>query len=513
MKLQQIISSFLVPLLTVPVYFALSACSPPAQETAPVAAPEEAVTPPSAEIPVSTATDSARALYEEGTYLMDVGRGVQAREKFLAAIAEDPGFALAYWGQSNVALSFAEFQQSLDAASEYAASATDAERKLIDINRSFLSNDSAKGVAMAMELVAAHPGSARAQLVLAGMLANQNDNEAARAANEAALALADNSAGALFALANNYLFGEPKDFTQAESWAQKIISAYPGEARGFELLGDIKRAQNDFGGALTAYKRASHVDPTLEAAAHKRGHVNSFLGNIDAARAAYDEAIAMAPVESKAGYAVYKAFTNIHGGDVAAALDELETLADQVEDMGTPADQVKGFQVFALTSAASAALHAGIMDRAAALVARRNALVIAIAEDVGTDDARRLQEANAHLWDGLLAAYAGNADGAIQHSNMISALVESDDNPRKMEPAHWLRGMNALQAGDYSAAVSELRNADHRNNMFIRYHLALAEAGDGNSDAAKKLFGEVARFNFNSVGFALVRIEAAARAE
>ena len=128
---------------------------------------------------------------------MDVGRGVQAREIFRAAAAEDPGFALAYYGQSNAALSFAEFQHSLDTATEHSEGISDGERMLIDINRSFLSGDAAAGLALAQELVEKYPESARARTVLAGMQANQNDNLGARASNEKALELEENAPGAL----------------------------------------------------------------------------------------------------------------------------------------------------------------------------------------------------------------------------------------------------------------------------------------------------------------------------
>jgi tetratricopeptide (TPR) repeat protein len=169
-------------------------------------------------------------------------------------------------------------------------------------------------------------------------------------------------------------------------------------------------------------------------------------------------------------------------------------------------------QVFALNSAAFAAMHAGLFDRAEPIVARRNALQMSIAEDVGTDDARRLQEANCQFFDGLLAAYEGNAEGAAAHANALADLVEGDDNPRRYEPAHWVFGVSALKAGDYAEAVEQLRQADYANNMFVRYHLALAEEGLGNTEEAKKLFTEVASFNFNSVGFALTQEDAAARA-
>ncbi len=179
--------------------------------------------------------------------------------------------------------------------------------------------------------------------------------------------------------------------------------------------------------------------------------------------------------------------------------------------MGTPADQVKGTTVFTLTNQVTAALHAGLLDRAARIVERRNALQMAIAEDVGTDDARRLQQADCHVWDGLVAAYRGDAAAAADHAERYAALVVEDENPRKMEPFHWVLGMAALKQGDHAKAVEHLRQADHRNTMFIRYQLAVAEEGAGNADEAKRLFKEVAEWNFNSVGFALVHEEAARR--
>jgi len=475
------------------------------------AAPAETVSTAPVQIPITTDSATAKALYAEGEYFQDVGRGVKAREKFLAAISDDPSFALAYYGQSNAALSFAEFQHSLDAAVEHSEGISDGERMLIEINRSFLSNDAAAGLEVARKLVDKYPDSARARMVLAGMQASVNDNLGARASNQKALELEENAVGALVALANNNLFGDPTDFAAAESWANKLIAAYPKEARSYEILGDIKRAQNDLEAALVAYNSASQTDPTYELAAHKRGHVNSFLGNIEEARSAYDEAIALAPPESKASSAVYKGFTNIHGGDIPAAIDELEALTGNIESMGTPADQVKGLQVFALSSAALAAMHAGLFEWAELIVLRRNELQMAIAEDVGTDDARRIQAANGHFFDGLLAAFQGNAEGAAEHAAAIALLVKDDENPLKLEGAHWVLGKSALQAGDFALAVAELRQADHANNIFVRYHLAIAEEGNGNVEEAAKLFNEVAIYNFNSVGFALVRKDAATR--
>ena len=73
---------FVAGLLILPVV----GCAPPAvQEVAETAAVIE-------EIPVTSGSETAVALFNEGQYLLDVGRGVKARSKFQAAVTED-GFA------------------------------------------------------------------------------------------------------------------------------------------------------------------------------------------------------------------------------------------------------------------------------------------------------------------------------------------------------------------------------------------------------------------------------------
>jgi len=463
------------------------------------------------EIPITTDSANARALYEEGEYLSDVGRNVQAREKFMAAVTEDPAFVRAHFDQSNVANSYKEFQMCLDQAGENIDAVSDGERLLVEINRTFLTNDTQRGVQLGSELVHTYPDSARAAIILAGMQGAMNDNQGARDSYSRALEIDPNSPGALMGIASNYLFSEPRDFAKAEEYAQKVTVAYPNEAKAYELTGDIMRAQNNLDAALEAYNQATAMDPSLAQAQHKKGHVNSFLGNFDDARAAYDAAIEVAEPENKAGFAPYRAFTYIHAGDIDTALDELEGVAENVEAMGTPADQVKGLQVFALSSEATVALYSGRFDRAASAIERRNQLQMEVAEDVGTDDARRLQEANCEMWDGLLAAYSGDTDAAFEHANTIAALVESDDNPRKMEAYHYVLGMAYLKQDNYEKAAEHLRQANYKNNMYIRYHLALAEEGVGNAEEARTFFADVAGYNFNSVGFALLREEAIER--
>jgi tetratricopeptide (TPR) repeat protein len=470
------------------------------------------VAPDTADIPYTTESETARILCEEGEYLSDVGRVAEARGKFIAAAAEDPAFVRAHYGQSNTAASLKEFQTCLDQAGVNIDTVSEGERLLVEINRTFLTNDVERGVELATDLFDAYPDSSRAAMVLASMYAAVNDNESSRAVYAGILEISPDSAGALMGIAFNYLFGEPRDFDLAEEYASRMTSAHPDEAKGYELLGDVKRAQNDLDASLAAYEMATERDPGLVQVQVKRGHISSFLGSFDDAFSAYDAAIAAATPETKATYAPYRAFTYIHSGDIETALDELEAVADNVEAMGTPADQVKGLQVFALTSRATAALYYGLFERAAASIGRRNQLQMEIAEEVGTDDVHRLQKVDCKQWDGLLAAFMGDFDAAVEHAERIAVLVESDNNPRKLEPYHYVMGMAYLKQGDLPKAAMHLRQADFENDMFIRYHLALAETGAGNPEQSAAFFADVANYNFNTIGFALLRSEARERA-
>lgn len=477
----------------------------PQEQAAPMAPAVE-------EIPVTTESQTAKRLFEEGQHLLDVGRLVAAREKFLAAITEDPGFAYAHLNRSNSALSFKEFQEALDDATAALEGKSDGERLLVEINKTFLTNDTDTGLKLAQELVQKYPNSPRAHLALAGIQTARNESPAARRSAQKALELDPKCVAAALAVGTSYLFGEPEDPAQAETYMRKAVELQPDEAKAYEGLGDAKRAQNELQAALEAYTQATDKDPGLAVAQLKKGHVNSFLGNIEEARAAYDAAVESAKPEQKAFYANYRAFTHIHAGEIQAALDELTELAGSVEEMGTPEDQVKGVQVFTLTNHATAALHQGALDQAAKAIEERNALQRRIGEEVGTEDSKRLQEADCLAWEGLLAAYQGNYELATKKAEENAKLLENDQNPRKLEAHHRVLGVAHLLQKNYAEAAEHLRQADHQNTIYVRYQLALAEEGAGNAEEAKKLFKEVAEWNFNSVGFALVRKDAARRA-
>ncbi|NIM48816.1 MAG: tetratricopeptide repeat protein, partial [Gemmatimonadales bacterium] len=353
-------------------------------------------------MPVTTSSDTAMAHFRQGQHAMDVGRFFDAREHFEAAVGADPAFALAHLRLANTANSTAEFMAGLESAEEHAASASEAEQILIQIARRGLDNDAEGQLQLAQRLVEIEPESPRAWLSLGGIQAGLNDIDAARASMMNAVELVSDFALAYAALGNSHLFSEPKDFDQAAVYMSRLVELEPDEASSHDLMGDAYRAQNDLTGARDSYTRAAELAPDDALPLQQRGHVNSFLGDYDAARGDYDAAIALGRGGQRASFAVYRALVGVHAGDPGAAVDELNQLVASIDGMGVPGP--RGLKIFALTTAAQISLHHGMFDAAESVLEQRATLLLEQAEQVGTDAALRGARANIAYFDGTLAA-------------------------------------------------------------------------------------------------------------
>jgi tetratricopeptide (TPR) repeat protein len=463
------------------------------------------------EIPVTTNSQSARMDFIAGQAALDRGDASQANSLFRAAVAADPDFTYGWFNLALASFSTEEFSASLKKAQASAGKASSGEQLLVQINQRFLDGDFDSQLSLANRLVREYPSSPRAWLALAGVQFGLNKFAEQRQSIAKAIELDPTLAAAPLAMGNSYLFNEPRDFAQAEKFFRQTISLNPGESNYWWSLGDVYRATNRLEEARDYYKRATLLDPNDGIAQLKLGHVDSFLGHYDEARADYDRGIATAEPVNKPFYANYKLFTWVHAGDSATAVRELEKLAGETDSMGLPDDQQTGAKVFALTNAATVALHTGMNDEAARVIGELAAVLRANAKAVGTEEFANIQEAQIAYFEGQLAARRGDYAQASKLAKKYSDLVAPQKNPRKMENYHDLMGLISFLQKKYPQAVAEYRQAD-LTNMYNKYHLAQALEAANQGAEARKIFKEVANWNFNTVGYALVRKDAIARA-
>jgi tetratricopeptide (TPR) repeat protein len=432
-------------------------------------------------LPVTTTSEAARVHYLRGLRDDDLGRGPDAHAHFAAAIAADSTFALAYLGAATTAGTAEEFRRNLELAERYATAASNAERLRVEIARLGLEGDVEGQLQRASQLVAGHAGNPRALLEQARILEGMNRIEESRGALSRALELAPSFFAAHVALANSYLFSEPRDLSRALGHARDAADLAPTEPLPHDVMGDVSRAQGDLPGARDAYTRAHERDPLLAGPLQQRGHVHAFLGHFAEARADYDSAAALGRVNERGIFKVFRGLVSVYAGDPRAAMAELNVLVARAPELGV-ADP-RAVRIFALTSVATIAIHTGAFPAADSALRRRTELLLGQAEAMGSPAFRRAQEANIAYFDGWLAARRGDYATARRMADRITALVEPDADPRKLEPVDALLGLSALYQRRYPEALRRLGRADP-SDVYVKHHLALALAAAGNSARA-----------------------------
>jgi len=357
--------------------------------------------------------------------------------------------------------------------------------------------------------VAKYPQSPRAWIALAGAQIGLNKNEDARVSLTKALELAPKLYVAHATIGNDYIFGEPHDFTKALAHMQEAEALAPDESNAHLLVGDAYRAQRNLEKARDEYVRGHELDPKSAVLLVKAGHANTFLGDYTAARADYDSAMAVGRANEKAAFAPFRAYVSVYAGDPAAGIAELNRLVASVDGMGVP--DPKANKVAALTNVVIIATHTKNRPAAEQALKQLEPLLMQQADVAANPAFKRGQQAQIAYLEGWWAARRGDYAAAQKQADRISQLLAPDANPRKLEPMHQLEGFVALYQGKYQDAAAHFQKGNLLD-PYIKYHLAVATEGAGEVAQAKQMFREIADYNFNALGFALIRKDAQQKA-
>ncbi len=459
--------------------------------------------------PVTTASADARTHFLAGQRELDLGRGFEALDHFQRAVAADSSFAFGFLSVANTSNSLADFKANLARAERLAAGASEAEQLQIRIVRRGLENDVSGQLALAQQLVARFPESPRAYVVLGGVQSGLNRAANARASYSKAISLAPRMVAAHIALGTTYLFNEPLDFSQALEHFKHAEALAPNEPSMHDFLGDAYRALNDMPQARRAYTRGHELNPQIAGLVQQRGHVNSFAGDYAAARADYDSSMALGRGNERGFFAPYRAYVSVYAGDAAGAIAELNRLVAQADGMGL--SDPLAVKVNALSNVALIGIDTRDFAAAEAALAQRTPLMAQQSAQAASAGFRRAQDANIAYFNAWLAARKGDYAAARRETDRMTRLVAPDANPRKMEPVHQLQGFIAAYQGNAAEAAAHFAQGNLQD-PYIKYNYAVALDGSGQSAQAKPMFRELAVYNFNTLGYALIRKEAQQKA-
>jgi tetratricopeptide (TPR) repeat protein len=285
---------------------------------------------------------------------------------------------------------------------------------------------------------------------------------------------------------------------------EKLGSDYPRERLVQVILGQVYQGQNDPEHARVAFERANEIGPAS-------ARVKAFLANDDLLKGQYEKArktfldVEKTLPKGAAPFAVRYglAFAYLYEGQVDPALDALRTYLAEYKDSGS----AQGFpEVFIWNSIARINLENGRLD--AAMQAYENGYKSVPGSSLAEDQKQ--------LWYGRLQhgrcrtlAKMGKHEEAWSEAQKIKKMIDDAGEPAKQYlPAwHYLTGYLKLEAGDYQAAVAELKQANP-DDPFHQLLLARAYDKTGAKDEARKTYERVVDSPNNGLERALAYPEA-----
>lgn len=485
-------------LLILPLFVCLFSCNESSSTK------EKTVSTKITELPASAKSTEAMASFQQGIAELDLGDVKNARMSFTKAIEQDPGMGIAYLYRANTSTSSKEFADDIRAGKLKVDSASNWEKLYADYLSTNLTGDRTKGIEVLQKIATAYPDAARAQNDLGNGYAGNNEFGKARELYQKAIQLNPNWVGGYGALANSYMFNEPKDLKKAEENSLKVVELAPKSAGAQITLGDCYRAQNDFAKAKAAYAKAVELNPTSPEAYYKEGHANTYLGNYDEARKNYADGGKNDVVKS--GSIINTAYSYLYQNNTAAALSGLMDAAMKIDSNAADKAKAANEKYSYLTTCANIAVHKGDAATLKKIMPMMLPLSEQLTNDLGTPEAKIFVQADKLNWEAMLAYSEGKYDEAMAKAEAMKAAYDPIKDDRKLEGYHYDMGLVNMKQKKYAEAVSHFEKADP-NNIYNKYWLAKANEAAGNKDKATTLYKEVAAYNFNDVGNALVRDE------
>jgi len=450
----------------------------------------------------TTSSNEALSFFSDGLKYYDLGENTKAREYLQKAVKQDPSFAIAYVHLATLSQTPQEFVSNMDKAKEHMAGANAWEKLLYDYTETYLTDNVDTRLSIAQKMTTTFPNSGRACFYLGQVYDSRNDFANARKCYQKAVSLEPQWPGGYVALANSYMFEDPKDFAAAEKTAGKVVSMAPSNAT-YILLGDAYRAENNLQKAGEMYSKAIANDEKLPEAYYKRGHVLTFRGEYDKARSDYEKAgkLDITPVGARENIA----YTYLYQNDPAQALESLDNDLKNVTPM-VDATQRNQFQFELLMTEAMIAMHHHNAEKLQQVVTALQPLADDIGMKVGTEEAKLGQKANMLYWDGVLTLMNNDFAGAKEKAEAVKTTLEPVKNPTKLDSYNFLMGCVAMMQKDAKTAVSYLEKTN-KLDVYEQYCLAKAYEANGQKDKAASIYKYLVNYNFNNIGYALIRNE------
>ena len=454
----------------------------------------------SAKIPVTTKSEEARKLYNEGLTRLDQLRFHDARESFQQAAAKDPEFAMAHFQLALSSPSNKETLAHTKQAVALAGKASEGERLAILGLQAGLNSDPAKALEYAKQAVEKYPGDERARQTLAFAYSGQQEDEKAIEELNKAIELNPDFSPAYNSL--GYAYRVVDNNVDAEKAFRKYIELVPNDPNPYDSYGELLMKTGRFDESIAQYQKALSLDPNFSNSRYGIAANRMYQGRHAEAIAEADKLAKAARNDGDRRFAFFiKSVVYADQGKTSQAIAEIEKEYALDTKIGDPA------QAAADANAIGIILLAEVKPEEAQKRFQQ-ALDLQLKSSLSPEAKEDAKLAH-HYNLGRVALARNDLASAKTHAAEYLKGAEGKQNSTRVQQAHELAGAIALKEKNADQAIAELEKADQQD-PYVLYLLATAEGGkEGHGVKARELYKKSAEFyTLPTLNYALIRAKA-----
>ena len=470
-------------------------------------------------LPITTSSDKALEKYQQGYYEWGNHDGLKRWENMNEALIIDPDFILA-----NLYINEPDPNKRKtyrDNAIKNKNNGSEAERIRVDIFIANREGDTNESIRLAQELVSKYPNSSEAYVDLGNAYNNIRNFEMAAKNYKIATELNPNNVNAYWLLASHHinvytgqtaLPKKDRDERLGLKYVNKMIKLRPEAAVGYQIRGNVYRANSNFEEAKGWYEQAlekrSASNVAISGLLGVAAHNYLFNGELDKAQEYYDKAIEEGTTpNSKVSAANFKIQSFLFLDDYKGAVQVCNKLLSDVNNFGfTEPGLYWAKAQFELRKFLAYAHDQNKKDAFSAILAREKNTT----KNLGLIDADEIDKRNYSSTNKRMRAWYyilfGEYEKAKKELEDYKIIMEKVKSPDALDHYNAMLGMVRLFTGDGSGALEYLgEEFDVENYPYYSYFRAVALKGAGQSELANDIFLQLSNYNFNDLGVSLVK--------
>ena len=436
-------------------------------------------------VPVTTSSDEARALYEEGLALADNLHFIEANEAFAKAVEIDPGFAMGYLRLAQTSQSAAAFFKAVGLAEDNTKNGTEGEQLYVRALIAGAENDQAMQLESSVALMSMYPKDARTHMQVANYFTGQQNFADAVKHYGHATAINPDFASAFNAL--GYAHRNSDNLAGAREAFARYVELIPDEANPYDSYAELLLEMGEYDESIENYRKAIEINANFISAYAGITINQSLKGDAEAAQAAAAEMLAAARNPGQRQGAMLRSVTShLFAGNVEAALavSEKRFAAASADGNHATMGGIHEYMGDIVTVAGDGAK--GLEYYASALAQRQESNI---------NDANKAQAERAYLFKAAVAAMVnGDHETLASRAAEYAAAAEVNGTAFERLRIHELAGYLAAVNEDFETSAAELAQASQLNPIVL-YWSAMANNSIGHTDKAKELATRAATRN------------------